>query len=380
VFSCVISESAGVEAGLPWRPTFSCARGFSGLRGAGLGGGPPFRGTRFGLGFPKFPRSLARSQQSCYLYSMGRTIRIADLLANVDPRVESRIRDAKNDLRQSAGQALQAASRLTLKGARLGGQVRVDISPGYPAVLEDLELEYPNSQAEHLVRHRAAMEKYLDLSDELGQMIAHLPEGERSSATAREEWLQSLVSSKGVVENLLRFCVERSAVRRLLAVDKDIFGTYRVSAGEARIDIYWAVIGYVARSLGVDPVDLAVVVLVHELAHAFSHLGKDADGSDWAGFWKAEAGLAEGIAQYYTHLVLENAQLRGRADTAKHAYELLLPHQPEIYQRHTSWVRRWQPEAVRAALIEARNRRCHTRDEFEVMVKAQSDRIRAGWD
>ena len=47
MFSCVISESAGVEAGLPWRPTFSCARGFSGLRGGGWKGGPPFRGTRF---------------------------------------------------------------------------------------------------------------------------------------------------------------------------------------------------------------------------------------------------------------------------------------------------------------------------------------------
>ena len=223
------------------------------------------------------------------------------------------------------------------------------------------------------------MESYLNLSDELGRVIALLPEGEKSSSSKREEWLQSIADSKEVVEKLLRFCVQRSAVRRLLAVDADIFGTYRVEAGEARIDIYWAVIGYVAPSLGVDPVDLALVVLVHELAHAFTHLGRDADGSDWAGFWDADRGLLEGLAQYYTHLVLENAQLRGRSTAAKHAYELLLPHQPEIYQRHAEWVSRWPPEAVRAALIEARNRRCQSRGDFEGMVAEQADRIRAGW-
>jgi len=311
---------------------------------------------------------------------MGHAIRIGDLLQNVDPRFESRIREVKNELRQSVGQALQSASRLTLKGARFGGQVRVEVSPGYPAVLDELEIELPNEQAEYLIRHRRGMEEYLDLSGELGQMIAGLPEGEKSSTRKREEWIEALTESKAVVDRLLRFCVERSAVRRLLAVDADIFGTYRVCLGEARIDLYWAVIAYVAPSLGIDPVDLAVVVLVHELAHAFSHLGRDADGSDWAGMGGAEVGLVEGVAQYYTHLVLDNAQLRGHSASARHAYELLLPHQPEVYRRHLVWIDRWQPEAVRAALIEARNRRCQLTSDFEGMAQAQSERIRAGWD
>jgi hypothetical protein len=69
--------------------------------------------------------------------------------------------------------------------------------------------------------------------------------------------------------------------------------------------VYWMVIGVMSGVLGV-PVDaLAIVVATHELAHAYSHLGRDIDGSRWEteAFARAELNIAEGIAQFYTEMI-----------------------------------------------------------------------------
>jgi hypothetical protein len=54
--------------------------------------------------------------------------------------------------------------------------------------------------------------------------------------------------------------------------------------------------------LGCQVEDLTIVVLVHELAHAYTQNGADIEGRRWAtiSFAKAETALKEGLAQYYT--------------------------------------------------------------------------------
>ena len=71
-------------------------------------------------------------------------------------------------------------------------------------------------------------------------------------------------------------------VRWMLEVDKDVLGVYEYGridgfAGSS-IELYWPVIGLCAGWLGTPVEDLAVVVSTHELAHAYTHPGRDIDG------------------------------------------------------------------------------------------------------
>ncbi|MGO8917200.1 MAG: hypothetical protein ACLQJR_14940 [Stellaceae bacterium] len=113
-------------------------------------------------------------------------------------------------------------------------------------------------------------------------------------------------------------------------------------------------IGLVSEWLGCAVEDLAIVVLAHELAHAYTQLGADIDGRRWAAvsFAKAETGLKEGLAQYYTDRVLR--RLERRYGGALKVFLDLVPRQPEAYQVHQKWGRQSSPEAVRRAMLEVR--------------------------
>ena len=64
------------------------------------------------------------------------------------------------------------------------------------------------------------------------------------------------------------------------------------------IRLYWMAIALVAQMLAAPLDALTVVVLTHELAHAYSHLGRDIDGRRWEtdAFAKTDFSIAEGIA------------------------------------------------------------------------------------
>lgn len=92
--------------------------------------------------------------------------------------------------------------------------------------------------------------------------------------------------------------------------------------------------------------DLTVVVLTHDLAHACAQLGADIEGRRWpaAEFAMAETALKEGLAQYYTHRVLNRLKERYRG--ALEAYRAMPPRQPPAYRTHLPWVKGGSPEAV----------------------------------
>ena len=106
--------------------------------------------------------------------------------------------------------------------------------------------------------------------------------------------------------------------------------------------------------LGCSVEDLTVVVLTHELAHAYTQLGADIEGRRWPApaFTRAETGLKEGLAQYYTDRVLR--RLERRYGGALKVYETMLPGQPEAYRTHERWLTDSSPEAVRRAMLEVR--------------------------
>ncbi|MDB4775576.1 hypothetical protein OAG62_00480 [bacterium] len=108
-------------------------------------------------------------------------------------------------------------------------------------------------------------------------------------------------------------------------------------------------------------------VLIHELAHAYTHLGSDIDGMTWRDddFRAAEKPVVEGVAQYYTWCVLESIS---ELHEARHAYEELVPRQPEAYQVHLPWTRRSDRERVRKAMLATRREGWRALQEFAVSL------------
>src|SRR5262249_4395710 len=148
------------------------------------------------------------------------------------------------------------------------------------------------------------------------------------------------------------------------------------AGGSAVIEIYWAVIGAISKTIEVDLEGLTLVVLAHELSHAYSHLGADTDGNRWPdqAFCNSEVFIKEGIAQYYTEKILH--WLNQRHIGAPYlAYTALLKIQGAPYHIHEEWSKEFSPESVRAAIIECRNSQATATQEFTDLMARAKDRL-----
>ena len=99
--------------------------------------------------------------------------------------------------------------------------------------------------------------------------------------------------------------------------------------------------------------DLAVVVLGHELGHAYTHQGADIEGHRWpTGFFTGTAPeLLEGLAQYFTVQICR--RVGNQCPNAERAYEVLLQHQPGPYHEQEKWAS-YRGEEIRLALLRCR--------------------------
>ncbi len=92
----------------------------------------------------------------------------------------------------------------------------------------------------------------------------------------------------------------------------DLMGIYKYeddgNPKESSIVLFTEVIWRVARKLNVPYHILKEKVLIHETAHAVTHLGKDAQGRIWDNFSKAMVKDKEYYAQIYTHLLFRDAK------------------------------------------------------------------------
>jgi hypothetical protein len=296
-------------------------------------------------------------------------IRLTDLIARVPAEVEGSVRRVRDQMRATLQEALRTETRLMMRTPEEGGgnryraQVPVEVSPGYPLVLETLTFHDDLEGIMLLGRYR----NILDLARMGATGLVRLRE-ELARKPKTEGWVQitenELCSTANWASALLRRLDQQDPLKTVLAVREDFLGVYEYDTRQRYIDefevnravirIYWGVIGLVSEWMGCTVEDLAIVVLTHELAHAYTQLGADIEGRRWpaAKFGEAESGLKEGLAQYYTERVLR--RLERRFGGALKVYEAMLPGQPDAYRTHVSWIERLSPEAVRRAMLEVR--------------------------
>lgn len=144
---------------------------------------------------------------------------------------------------------------------------------------------------------------------------------------------------------------------------------------QARIELYWAVIGRLSQFIDVSVENLTLVVLAHELSHAYTHLGIDTADHTWddEGFIKTDNALREGLAQYYTALIVRH--LDRKSEGVAVAYERLLEKQPDDYHAHVPWLRNSDSEAVHSTMVEERRKGIGKIGRFNTALNAAEHRL-----
>ena len=305
------------------------------------------------------------------------TIRLTELLRSVDPKTEERVEAARRRANNAVRTTLRDRTRLSLttegEGQRHARQVPVKLKPGMPAHVADVEFDDDIHVLLELSRIRRLMEAGVADWSSYQEVDARL---ETTDSIALDPLgAQAFEHHKARFEALLEILDARDPVAKILAVESDVLGVYsyglRRGAPHGEIELYWAIIGLVSDLLGVHVEDLTIVVLTHELAHAYTQAGFDIDGQVWDTFNFGDSDLAvkEGLAQYFTHVCLQ-----AKADAFPSAFgvfETLRKRQPAAYSAHVDWVDRSTPEAVRRAMLEARRRRAPvTRQAFDDLVRS----------
>lgn len=168
------------------------------------------------------------------------------------------------------------------------------------------------------------------------------------------------------IHSLLRASGAAVLLQRFRSVPRDLLGCYWYHPGDPNIELFWMAIATLARVLNVSVESLTVVVMAHELAHAYSQLGRDVDKWDWPVFFfhQTSKDVVEGIAQFYTELVVQ--ELAPRFPDARRAYQRLLKLHSGPYLAHLSWKPNdtHRGEIIRAAMMEFRRSGELTHEEF----------------
>jgi len=318
-------------------------------------------------------------------------ILLRDLIAAIDPSVELRVRRTRDRTRAAIQDALRSECRLSMRSADeieepgSTASVRVEIEAGYPEILE--RISFPDD-LEHvwlLNGYRTQIEQAVNGLmglEELRAQLLRMPQPEAWVKVSEGDLAR--VRSWG--EMLLEVREARDPLSEVLAVNQDVLGVYVFDANgtdeydvnRASIRLYWGVIGLFSKGLACSVEDLTIVVLAHELAHAYTQLGADIEGRRWPSrdFARADLHLTEGLAQYYALQTLN--RLSRKFPGAIKVFELLLAKQPDLYHAHEPWVEHFTAEAVRRAMIEARRWREGTLKEYEGRLAHAAEQLRPG--
>lgn len=273
--------------------------------------------------------------------------RWAHTVESVAPGSRETVTRAVSTWNQRIRNRLSAELAFQLKGR----QVPIKVVDGLPAPLSQV-LEPADSLAEivlnqpllrGVVTGTRFMESARDgVRGQTGKIVgpASLAEIKRVRETA-EAWL--------------RLVREHDLSEALGGINEDVLGAYYFHRHE--VGIFWMAIGLFSALYEISVDALTIVVLAHELAHAYTHLGYDIDDFDWPTneFASTDIAVVEGLAQYYAEVVCKN--LASQMPEAIGAFRVLLEHQHEVYRTHRRWVDendRNSGEIIRMSLVECR--------------------------
>jgi hypothetical protein len=274
---------------------------------------------------------------------------LPELPANAERAVANAIRRHEDAVRRQ----IRSETGLRLSDASLKNNVPVRVVPGFPDPLAQLISDNDDPELWRLIMMRPQLDAACGGLDSLLRSWSHLEHWTKLPIVARNGEL-TLARAREILQSLRTLAEADKIIAKLGQIDDDVLGAYWHSG---RIEIYWMAIAVFAGMAGLSIEDLTVVVLTHELAHAYTHVGLDISSVCWSddGFQHTDKFVKEGLAQFYTSVVTN--KLKDRLPKAFDAYDTLLKYQPPAYHAHVTWFTAEvtkHPEIVRFALLRAR--------------------------
>lgn len=152
----------------------------------------------------------------------------------------------------------------------------------------------------------------------------------------------------------------------------DIYGAYIFR--RMKIELFYLPILLLCRLKEISIEYTAAIILTHELAHAYHHVGKDKDGLTWNTFEETDSKITEGLAQYYSLRFVEEyeSQFKG----LREAYNGIIFNQEGVYRIHEEWIKMYKNEHVRFALIAARRNSIINYNDFQEILKKSSEMVK----
>lgn len=180
----------------------------------------------------------------------------------------------------------------------------------------------------------------------------------------RYDALEDLIDfSEAILKDFELEAFNKQLLDLLCYGNPDIFGSYTGSGHDntnGNIELYIIPCVLFCELNHLDLSAFITIVLAHELAHGYNHLGIDKDNYYWENFWRTESALAEGLAQYYTSQFIEKHQIKN--PRGMEIFELLLKYQNSDYTSFQTWSA--TPEKIYAAFIETRRNNITRCEDF----------------
>jgi hypothetical protein len=304
------------------------------------------------------------------------SITLSELLKKMSPDTEERVDKTRQVYNPIIREALRkemafVLNRQALEGSTESVTVPIKLTEGRPDNMEDMEFDEKEQLLWVLSGYQGSLESMRGSAEDIADLLSSLVDHRLGNTivNGRDEHLPPV---RTLLDDLLNFIKERDVLNRVLSLSTDVFGSY-FPTGDGKkgalnrsphIKLYWGIIGLCASGLGATMETLTLLVLAHELAHAYTHLGMDTDEQRWStkSFTRAEDSLVEGLAQYYTHLVCR--RLDARVPKLYATYETLLKYQTLPYHTHEKWIRGYTEENIRSALLHVRLNDLRTVDDF----------------
>jgi hypothetical protein len=278
----------------------------------------------------------------------------------IPPDAEERVNRSFKQWNQIVRDHIRTETGLKLSDGDSRNAIPVRVADGFPVELAQLIDQYRDPVMWRLIigqpKLGALIEglKFLLRDWDQFEQWRSLPELAKNGHSVLDQALQ-------IATSLQQVALADKVVQQIKSIHKDILGVYRFSPGQgSSIELYWLPIAMVAAMIGVAIEDLTVVVLIHELAHGYTHIGRDIDGASWSdsGFRESDLGVVEGLAQFYTEVISERLAIR--TPSLFSAYQSLLDLQSGPYLAHREWMKgdkRQIGETVRFTLIAARGQK-----------------------
>lgn len=281
---------------------------------------------------------------------------------NLRQRVEQAFKQWNNTLREH----LRAEMALKLSAGDDAQSVPVKVVDGLPDPLAAVFQGHPPELWRFLLRMPLMEATHIGLGftaeyyQELWRAVAYEQSPESLPG------LEQIHHVRDGFGRILEFLSGSNIDGEIRAINQDVLGAYFIHFRS--VSLYWMAIGLISARLGVSVEALTVVVTTHELAHAYSHVGRDISGHKWdtSKFAAVDLHIAEGLAQFYTEVICR--KIEPRFPGALQAYERLLGFQAPPYHAHLEWTEHARlkraGEIIRASMIEARVRGVTHRAEF----------------